>query len=220
MLAEEGATPDALDRLAAEVPEAAVADVVLWIEKGMAVERLIGEVERSAGRISELVASVKAYSHMDRAPARQPTSLHDGIEQTLTMLGHSVRDKNLAVARDFADDLPDVCVFPGEINQVWTNLLDNAIDAAEPGGRLGIRTWREGRLACVAITNDGDGIPKDALARIWEPFYTTKAPGAGTGLGLDVVQRIVAQHAGRVDVTSEPGATTFTVCLPIDGPGA
>ncbi|WP_412070281.1 sensor histidine kinase [Rubrivirga sp. IMCC43871] len=218
VLAEEGATPSALDQLAAEVPEGAVGDMVLWIEKGMAVERLVGEIERSAGRISELVASVKSYSHMDRAPARQATDLREGIDQTLTMLGHSVRAKNLTVERDYADDLPEVCVFPGEINQVWTNLVDNAIDAADEGGTLAIRTWVEGQLVCVALTNDGDGIPEETLARIWEPFFTTKAPGAGTGLGLDVVQRIVAQHSGRIDVVSEPGATTFTVCLPIDAP--
>ncbi len=218
VLAEEGATPSALDQLAEAVPDGAVGDMVLWIEKGLAVERLVGEIERSAGRISELVASVKAYSHMDRAPARQSTDLHEGIESTLTMLGHSVRTKGLSVTRDFAADLPEVCVYPGEINQVWTNLLDNAIDAAEEGGALVVRTWAEGRLACVAITNDGDGIPEETLARIWEPFYTTKAPGEGTGLGLDVVQRIVAQHSGRVDVESEAGATTFTVCLPIDAP--
>ena len=218
ILAEEGATPHALDRLATEVPAGAVADMVLWIEKGMAVERMIGEIERAANRISGLVASVKAYSHMDRAPDRQATDVRDGISQTLTMLGHSIRAKNLTVERDAADDLPDACVYPGEINQVWTNLLDNAIDAAEPGGALRVRSWAEGRLVCVAITNDGPGIPAETLGRIWEPFYTTKPPGAGTGLGLDVVQRIVAQHGGRVDVESEPGATTFTVCLPIDAP--
>lgn len=220
VLAEEGATPSALDHLADEVPEGALADVVLWIEKGMAVDRLMGEIERSAERISGLVASVKAYSHMDRAPARQPTCVHAGVDQTLTMLGHSVRKKNLRVERDFGDDVPDVCVFPGEINQVWTNLLDNAIDAAPEGGRLAIRSWREGELVCVSITDDGPGIPQDLVDRIWEPFFSTKDPGAGTGLGLDVVQRIVAQHEGRVDVESEPGRTTFTVCLPIEAPRA
>ncbi len=218
VLAEEGATPSALDQLAEEVPAAALADVVLWIEKGLAVERLMGEIDRSAERISALVASVKEYSHMDRAPDRQPTDVHAGIEQTLTMLGHSVRKKGLTVARDWGDDVPEVCVYPGEINQVWTNLLDNAIDAAPEGGHVTITSWHEGELVCVSITDDGEGIPPDVLDRIFEPFFTTKAPGAGTGLGLDVVQRIVAQHEGRIDVTSEPGRTTFTVCLPIEAP--
>lgn len=218
VLAEEGATPGALDHLAGTVPEAALGDVVLWIEKGMAVERLVGEIERSAGRISDLVASVKAYSHMDRAAERQSTDVHAGIDQTLTMLGHSIKKKSLSVERAYGDDVPEVCVFPGEINQVWTNLLDNAIDAAPEGGHLRIATRAEGRLVCVDISDDGDGIPADVLERIWEPFYTTKPPGSGTGLGLDVVQRIVAQHEGRVDVASETGRTTFTVCLPIEAP--
>ena len=218
VLAEEGATPSALDHLAETVPEAALGDVVLWIEKGMAVDRLMSEVQRAAERISDLVASIKAYSHMDRAPERQSTNVHDGIDQTLTMLGHSVRKKNLTVQRVWGDDVPEVCVYPGEINQVWTNLLDNAIDAAPEGGTLRIETRVEGRLVCVALTDDGEGIPEDVVARIFEPFFTTKEPGQGTGLGLDVVQRIVAQHEGRVDVESEPGRTTFTVCLPIEPP--
>ena len=219
VLAEEGATPSALDTLSGTVPEGALGDVVHWIEKGMAADRLMGEIGRSAERISGLVASIKAYSHMDRAPDRQTTDLHAGIDQTLTMLGHSVRKKGLSVDRQFGEDVPEVCVYPGEINQVWTNLLDNAIDAAPEGGHLTIRSWHEGALVCVAISDDGGGIPQDVLDRIWEPFFTTKAPGAGTGLGLDVVQRIVAQHEGRVDVESEPGATTFTVCLPVEARG-
>lgn len=218
VLAEEGATPEALGRLAQTVPTEALADVVLWIEKGMAVDRLMAEIERSAVRISDLVASIKSYSHMDRAPARQSTDVHEGLNQTLTMLGHAVRKKAVTVTRAYAEDVPEVCVYPGEINQVWTNLLDNAIDAAPEGGTIEIRSWREGRLVCVAISDDGEGIPADVRDRIFEPFYTTKAPGQGTGLGLDVVQRIVAQHEGRIDVESEPGATTFTVCLPIDAP--
>lgn len=218
VLAEEGATPKALDRLAGTIPPEALPDVVLWIEKGMAVDRLMGEIERSAERISELVASVKSYSHMDRAPTRQNTDLHEGIEQTLTMLGHAIRKKSLTVERAWAEDIPEVCVYPGEINQVWTNLLDNAIDAAPEAGTLRLSSRRDGRLVCVDVTDNGEGIPEDIVDRIFEPFYTTKAPGEGTGLGLDVVQRIVAQHEGRIDVTSEPGATTFTVCLPIEAP--
>ncbi|MEM1117806.1 MAG: ATP-binding protein [Bacteroidota bacterium] len=218
VLAEEGATPDALDHLAATVPEAALGDVVLWIEKGMAVDRLMGEVQRAAERISDLVASIKAYSHMDRAPERQRTDLHEGIDQTLTMLGHSIKAKSLAVERAWGEGVPEVCVYPGEINQVWTNLLDNAIDAAPEGGTIRIATRVEGPLACVDITDDGAGIPAEVQSRIFEPFFTTKEPGQGTGLGLDVVQRIVGQHEGRVTVESEPGQTTFTVCLPIEGP--
>ncbi|MDX1418408.1 MAG: ATP-binding protein [Rubricoccaceae bacterium] len=218
VLADEGVTPKALDHLAETVPEDALGDVVLWIEKGMAAERLLGEVERAAGRISELVASVKQYSHMDQAPDRQPVDLHAGLDSTLTMLGHPIKKAGLHIARRYADDLPEVCAYPGELNQVWTNLLDNAIDAAGEGGRIEIATRREGALACVAITDDGPGIPDDLHERIFDPFFTTKAPGQGTGLGLDIVHRIVRQHEGTVRVESQPGRTTFEVCLPIDAP--
>ncbi|MEM1057411.1 MAG: ATP-binding protein [Bacteroidota bacterium] len=218
VLAEEGATVSALDHLAETIPANALADVVLWIEKGMAVDRLMAEIERSAARISDLVASIKSYSHMDRAPARQSTDVHEGIDQTLVMLGHAIKKKSLSVQRAYGDGVPEVCVYPGEINQVWTNLLDNAIDAAPEGGTLRISSRREGRLVCVDVTDDGEGIPEETRHRIFEPFYTTKPPGEGTGLGLDVVQRIVAQHEGSIDVQSQPGETTFTVCLPIDAP--
>lgn len=220
VLAEEGVTPTALDRLAAEVPPAALTDVVLWIEKAQAVDRLVADVQRSGQRISELVAAVKGYSHRDQAPARQTTPLAAGIEQTLTMLGHSIRQKHLTVEMDLAEAPDTVWAFPGELNQVWTNLLDNAIDAAPEGGTLRIAGRREGGLACVEIQDDGAGMPADVAARIWEPFYTTKAPGEGTGLGLDMVQRIVRQHGGRVEVESAPGRTVFTVCLPIEATSA
>src|SRR5690606_11777632 len=147
------------------------------------------EVERAAGRISDLVASVKHYSHMDQAPDRQPVDLHAGLDSTLTMLGHPIKKLGVHVERRYAADLPAVCAFPGELNQVWTNLLDNAIEAAGEGGRLEVATRREGALACVAVTDDGPGIPEALRERIFDPFFTTKEPGKGTGLGLDIVQR-------------------------------
>ena len=220
VLAEEGVTPKALTHLAEHVDEAALSDVILWIEKGLAADRLLAEIERAAGRISDLVASVKGYTHRDQAPDRQNTDVHAGLDQTLTMLGHVVRKQSVQVVRDYGDDVPEVCAFPGEINQVWTNLLDNAIDAAGEGGRVEVATRVEGRLVCVTITDDGDGIPEDAQERIFEPFYTTKDPGKGTGLGLDIARRIVTQHEGTVRVESEPGRTTFEVCLPIEAPKA
>lgn len=217
VLAEEGISVTALDHLAERVPTAHLPDVVLWVEKEMAVARLLGEIEHASTRISELVAAVKGYTHMDAAPVRQPTDLHAGLDQTLTMLGHALRERGLAVERRYADGLPLVPAYPGEINQVWTNLLDNAIDAAR--SRVTVATRVEGAIACVDVTDDGAGIAPDALARIWEPFFTTKPPGEGTGLGLEVVHRIVQQHSGRVDVASEPGRTTFTVCLPLETGG-
>jgi signal transduction histidine kinase len=217
-LVEEGVTPHALDELAAHVPPAALPDVIGWAEKGMAAERLLHEITRSAGRISDLVAAVKGYSHMDRAPERQATDVHAGLDQTLTMLGHAVRRKNVRVERAYGTDVPSISVYPGQLNQVWTNLLDNALDAVADGGTVRVETRREGAVVAVAITDDGPGIPAEVLARIWEPFFTTKPAGKGTGLGLDVVPRIVMEHEGTVDVASAPGRTTFTVRLPIDAP--
>ena len=216
--ADEGVSPDALDRLAAHVPAAALADVLSWTEKTLAADRLLGQIEGAAGRISGLVASVKSYTHMDGAQGRQPVDVHQGLDSTLTMLGHAVRDKHVTVRRAYGADVPPVSAYPGELNQVWTNLLDNALDAVPDGGTLDVTTRREGGLVCVHIVDDGPGIPDDAQARIFEAFYTTKAPGEGTGLGLDIARRIVTQHQGRLGVTSRPGRTDFEVCLPVDGP--
>ncbi|PAP75540.1 sensor histidine kinase [Rubrivirga marina] len=220
VLADEGVTTKALTHMAEHVDETALADVILWIEKGLAADRLLAEIERAAGRISDLVASVKGYTHRDQAPDRQRVDVHAGLDQTLTMLGHAIKVKNIHVARDYGDDVPEVCVFPGEINQVWTNLLDNAFDAIGEGGEVRLGTRVEGALVCVTIADDGPGIPADAQEQIFEPFFTTKEPGKGTGLGLDIARRIVMQHEGRITVESEPGRTVFEVCLPIDAPKA
>ncbi|HYE58105.1 MAG TPA: ATP-binding protein [Rhodothermales bacterium] len=218
VLVEEGVTPDALEHLGDHVPDTALPDVIRWVEKGMAAERLMGEITRAAGRISELVAAIKGYAHMDRAPERERTDVHAGLDQTLTMLGHDVKKKSVRIEKAYGEDVPGVCVYPGEINQVWTNLLDNALDAVADGGRIRIETRRDGDLVAVAITDDGPGIPPELQPRIFEPFFTTKPPGEGTGLGLDVVHRIVTGHEGTIDVQSRPGATTFTVRLPIEAP--
>ncbi len=220
VLAEEGVTPQALGRMAEHVEAEALGDVILWIEKGLASDRLLTEIERAAGRISDLVASVKGYTHRDQSPDRQPLDLRDGLDQTLTMLGHSVKVKSVHVVRNYGDDVPQVCAYPGEINQVWTNLLDNALDAVPEGGTVRLGTRAEGAVVCVTIADDGPGIPTDVQERIFEPFYTTKEPGKGTGLGLDIAQRIVMQHQGTISVESEPGRTVFEVCLPIDAPRA
>jgi signal transduction histidine kinase len=217
VLADEGVTTKALTHLAEHVDESALADVILWIEKGLAADRLLNEIERASGRISDLVASVKGYTHRDQAPERQRIDVSQGIDQTLVMLGHAVRAKNVEVVRDYGD-VPDVCAFPGEINQVWTNLLDNALDAVPDGGHIEISTSIEGELVCVRVTDNGSGMPEEVRARIFEPFFTTKEPGSGTGLGLDIVRRIVDQHEGRITVESEPGRTSFEVCLPVEAP--
>jgi signal transduction histidine kinase len=214
-LAEEGVTPEALDRLSDQVHADALGDVVLWIERGLGAKRMLAEVERAATRISDLVASVKAYSHLDQATDKQPIDVHAGLDSTLKMLGHSIKVDSIRVVQNYDEKLPPVSGHAGELNQVWTNLLDNAIDAVGQGGSIEIATRREGEIVCVTITDDGPGIPEELRGQIFDPFFSTKAPGEGTGLGLDIVNRIIRQHEGKINLKSRPGQTTFEVCLPV-----
>ncbi len=215
---DNGMTISCLDEIAGGLPAGALPDVLRWIESTLAAEALTGEIESAAGRIGELVASVKTYTHMDQAQDKQPVDVRDGLDSTLVMLGHKIKKKTLFVERDYEDGLPRATGLPGELNQVWTNLIDNAIDAMDDGGKLGVRARRERDCLLVEIADDGHGIPPAIRNRIFEPFFTTKEVGAGTGLGLDVVHRIVTRrHGGRIAVESAPGRTVFSVRLPLAG---
>jgi signal transduction histidine kinase len=218
-LAQFGVEPAELDELAAAAPGTFLPCLVGWMEGGLAAEGLLSEIASAAHRISELVAAIKSYSHMDSGQGRAEVDLRRELESTLTILAHKLREKGVQVTRDFQRDLPPIEAFPGELNQVWTNLLDNAIDAVAPGGRVEVRAAREGELLRVDIRDDGPGIPAEIKSRIWEPFFTTKPVGEGTGLGLEVVKRIVVRrHGGTISVTSSPGDTCFTVRLPLNPP--
>jgi len=187
-----------------------------WIEGSAVAYMLVREILSAADRISHLVQSIKVHAHMDRNPDKQEIDIRDGIESTLTILNHKLRKKAIVVKRDFAADMPKVMAYPGELNQVWTNLIDNAIDAMDEGGTLTINVGREGACVCAKICDTGHGIPDDIKTRIFEPFFTTKSMGDGTGLGLDIVQRIVTQqHGGDIRVESAPGRTCFTVWFPL-----
>lgn len=217
-LVDAGVTPDALDDLAGRMPAASVPAVVAWLENRLATDRLLLELEDAAGRISELVASVKAYTHMDRGADRRPTDVVAGLDSTVTMLGHKLREKDVHVERAFADDLPQPEAHPGQLNQVWTNLIDNAVDAMAPGGTLRLEAAEEGPYLCVRVIDDGPGISDDLQARIFEPFFTTKDVGEGTGMGLEIARRLIVEgHHGDIEVASRPGRTVFTVRLPLDG---
>ncbi|MFB9994946.1 sensor histidine kinase [Deinococcus oregonensis] len=170
----------------------------------------------AAGRISELVGSIKRYSHMDRGGDQQAVDVRTGIDSTLTMLAHKLRSKNIQVERLYPDVLPSVVGHEGELNQVWTNLIDNAVDASAQDGQLVIRVTVQADQVVVSFLDNGAGIPAEIQGRIFEPFFTTKGVGTGTGLGLDLVQRIVIrQHGGRIQVTSQPGETDIQVWLPV-----
>jgi signal transduction histidine kinase len=156
---------------------------------------------------------------MDRGLGKQPTDLRVGLDNTLRMLGHELKVKKITVERAIPEDLPSVFGYAGELNQVWTNLLDNAIDAVQEGGRIRIEAEKEDGAVAVRIIDNGGGIPEEIRTHIFEPFYTTKPVGEGTGLGLDIVQRIVTQqHDGSISVDSKPGETVFTVILPVTPP--
>jgi signal transduction histidine kinase len=213
---DAGLCLEELEKWTGLLPKVAVADVLAWIEMSLAAERLIDEIGSASGRISELVTSVKSYSHMDHAVDKQPADIHQGLESTLRMLGHELKVRRLTIERAYDAKLPHVPGYPGELNQVWTNLLDNAIDASPEGGRIRIETRREDGTVTIKIIDNGPGIPADVQSRIFEPFFTTKPVGEGTGLGLDIVRRIITQeHGGEVSVASQPGETIFTVTLPL-----
>jgi len=183
-----------------------------WLVKTVELVGLADEVATSVSRISELVGAMKDYTFMDRAAAGE-VDVTAGLDNTLTILGHKL--KGVPVRREYAEDLPRVQGNGGELNQVWTNLIDNAADAVDGRGNITVRAFEEPDLVVVEVVDDGPGIPREAQRRIFEPFYTTKEVGAGTGLGLDVVRRIVVAHGGKVSVRSEPKETKFTVTLPV-----
>jgi signal transduction histidine kinase len=184
-----------------------------WLNGMLTMHSLLYTLESSTMRISELIGAVRAYSYMDQSPV-QTVDIHEGLDNTLVILGHKLQ--NVTVKRDYDRTIPPLTVYGSELNQVWTNLIDNAIDATEGRGKLTIRTWREGDCVVVEIADDGCGIPPQHLSRIFEPFFTTKAVGEGAGLGLDAAYRIVVnRHEGDIRVTSRPGDTRFQVSLPI-----
>ena len=202
-----------LDELEGRLPESSIGDVVAWLASEVAGDELLREIRHASTRISELVGAVKSYSHMDKAASRE-VDVHAGLNSTLMLLGHKLKKGDVEVVRDYEKDLPHVCGHAGELNQVWTNLLDNAIDAVEGRGRITLRTASEDGRVLVEVADDGPGIPDDARERIFEPFYTTK--DEGTGLGLDISYRVVVEdHKGDIRVLSEPGDTRFQVRLPI-----
>ena len=192
------------------------AGAVEWLGATLSLASLADEVGQSTGRISELVRAMKEYSHMDKTAMRE-VDVREGLESTLTILAHKLK-KGIEVEREYAEGLPLVCANGGELNQVWTNIVDNAVDAMGGRGNLKVKTSGDDGYVLVEIVDDGPGIPRETKGRIFEPFFTTKGVGEGTGLGLDIVRRIVAGHGGEVRVDSRPGETSFKVRLPVDGP--
>jgi signal transduction histidine kinase len=204
-----------LERLAEAVPPPNVEKGLSYPVRALESDALLDEITDAAARISELLASAKQYTQMDRAPL-QTFDVHEGLDATLTMLGHKLHD-GIEVVRDYDRALPHIAAYPGELNQVWTNLVDNAVDAMGGDGTLTVRT-RPGTddQIVVEIGDTGAGVPEEVRTRIFEPFFTTKPVGKGTGLGLDIAWRIVVgRHHGDIRLQSSPGDTRFEVVLPV-----
>src|SRR5580698_7890278 len=187
--------------------------VLVRINYAFVVGRMIREIEHGASRIFELVQAVKEYTYMDQAP-EQEIDIHAGLESTLTILAYKLRKKSIRVERNFDRSIPKICAFGVELNQVWTNLIVNAIDAMKDGGELKLTTSQDSFDVVVEVQDNGSGIQPDVLPRIFDPFFTTKGVGDGTGLGLDTSLRVVKKHHGEIEVRSVPGETVFRVIIP------
>ena len=203
-----------LEKLIEKIPPASHVDALGWLEARLNLKSLVSQIEQSTERVAELVKAVKSYSYMDQSPM-QEVDIHEGIESTLTMLGHKL--KNMTLVRDFDRTVPHIMAYGSELNQVWTNLIDNAIAAVNGAGKICIGTSREDNQVVVEIVDNGPGIPLDVQSRMFEPFFTTKSVGTGTGLGLVISNRIVGdRHGGEIEFESRPGETRFKVRLPIN----
>jgi len=212
-LAQRNIRPEAMESLFATLDAVTARAALVRIAASVEIASLLHEIESSTSRISDLVGAIKEYTHMDQAPV-QNVDIVKSLETTLTILNHKLK-QGVAVQRDYQRVPLLVNSFGSELNQVWTNLIDNAIDAMHGKGELRVRTYRDDGCVVVEIGDNGPGIPEDVKPHIFEPFFTTKGVGEGTGLGLDTVQRIVKKHQGNIQVTSKPGDTRFQVWLPV-----
>jgi len=211
-LAEYGIDLEQLDELSGALEPAATAAVLSQFASSLRAERIAAAMLHSTARIFDLIGAIKDYSYMDRAPI-QDIDIPQSLETTLAMVASRLRD--VKVVRDFELGLPHISAYGGELNQVWTALIENALDAVQDKGQIKLAARTNGDLIVVEISDNGPGVPEDQQARIFEPFFTTKGPGSGLGLGLDTVNRIVRIHRGYVSVESKPGKTCFQVRLPI-----
>jgi len=214
-LAETDITFDVLDELGRSMQGQTLNAALRWIAADCGTRRLTLEIQQGASRICELVSAVKGFTQMDRAAVPEPVDLGRGLANTLAVLGSKAKGKSVGVSLNLEKDLPPVHGFGGELNQVWSNLIDNALDAVDEGGQIEIIARRERDQVVVRVIDNGHGIPAEVRDRIFDPFFTTKPVGKGTGLGLDIVRRLVQRHNGQIELESRPGRTEFRVTLPV-----
>jgi signal transduction histidine kinase len=213
-LTEAGLDSEKLEEIAAKIQGEVLEDVLKRVTVQISVAKLAGEIKTSVSRISDLVGAIKEYSYMDQTGV-QEIDLHKGLDNTLLILKYKLKKKNINVSREYDENLPRLTAHGSLLNQVWTNLIDNAVDAMPEGGRLKIMTRLEPDAVLIEIRDNGAGIPPEVQAHIFEPFYTTKGVSEGTGLGLDTVSRIVRKHRGNIRFETKPGDTCFQVRLPL-----
>ncbi|MCH7608992.1 MAG: cyclic nucleotide-binding domain-containing protein [Chloroflexi bacterium] len=214
-LVDLGHDPASLAELTRDADPAGAAAAARRVATTYAMHTLIAEIGQGAGRISDIVKALKSYAYLDQGPV-QDVDLHEGIDNTLLILRAKL--KGIEVRREYFSDLPKIEAYGSELNQVWTNLIDNAADALDGRGTITLRTRTEGEWAVVDVEDDGPGIPPEIQSRVFDAFFTTKPPGKGTGMGLDITYNIVVyKHRGDIKLTSEPGMTRFTVWLPLNG---
>ncbi|HTH02150.1 MAG TPA: ATP-binding protein [Vicinamibacterales bacterium] len=213
-IAETPTTIESLDRLSTAIDGPALEAVLRWTAAACSVRNLASEIQDAATRISGLVVAIKGFTHMDQATAAEPVDLVQSLGNTVAVLKSKARNKSASIAVDIEQNLPHVQGFAGELNQIWVNLIDNALDAIAKEGRVEVHAGRDGGRVLVRVVDNGPGIPGDIRDRIFDPFFTTKPMGLGTGLGLDIVRRLVRHNDGEIAVNSRPGRTEFRVLLP------
>ena len=212
---DAGFAGEDLEKIKGDVGKEAFIQVLQWLENLLSSRRIMKDLEEASKRISNLVGAIKSHVHMDRTNELQLTNIHNDIENTLTLLGYKLREKNITVKKIFCDNLAEVPAYIGELNQVWTNIIDNAVYALDKNGELIIETSCNSKNVNVKIIDNGAGIPPEIISRIFDPFFTTKKVGEGTGIGLDLVNRIIKHHNGEIKVNSIPGRTEFLICIPV-----
>ena len=219
-LAETDISLDALERLATVLGKDMLDPALCWIASDFATSRLTQEIQIAAGRVYDLVSAVKGFTQMDRAGVSEPVDVGTGLSNTVMVLGSKARSKSVSLGLKIEPNLPRVNGFGGELNQVWSNLIDNALDAVGQNGHVEASAVREGNHVVVRVIDNGSGIPQEIRDRIFDPFFTTKPVGSGTGLGLDIVRKLIRRHNGEIEVDSIPGRTEFRIRLPISTGGA
>jgi signal transduction histidine kinase len=218
--AEAGIDERDLARTLADVPPVARPAALAWLETGLAADAVLASAEHAAERIAAIVAALRSYTHRDRAREMVDVDVREGLDSTLALFATRVRDQAVVLVREYAGALPRIRAYPGDLNQVWSNLIDNALDAVAtlpPGvGRVTVRAAADDSAVVAEVRDNGPGIPPELQDRVWEPFFTTKDVGQGAGLGLDIARRVVADlHGGQITLASVPGDTRFTVRLPL-----